>query len=393
MTESILPGRSVLVVEDEYFFADALQSALRQAGATVLGPVPSVEAALELLEREEEPQAAVLDVNLGGEMVHPVADALLARGIPFVFATGYDPSFLPERHGSIRWLTKPCNPSVVLMEVERLLSRDGTPGDAAMSLPNLRGAAPLSISRNSLIERLPDEDRLLILPLLERVTLRRGDVLHERSQHIRHVYFPEGGLSSEIAVNPDGNQIEVGCVGCEGLSGAPVLLGVEQARHKSFMEVGGTAVRIASRDLQSAVASSRSLHNFLLRYVHVFMIQIAATALADGRYQIQQRLARWLLMAHDRLGGDELPLTHEFLALMLGVQRSGLTGAIHVPEGEGAIRAKRARITVRDRAMLEAIAGDSYGAPEAEYRRLFGNTSFPPQRGTLSVQAAEARSP
>jgi CRP-like cAMP-binding protein len=117
-----------------------------------------------------------------------------------------------------------------------------------------------------------------------------------------------------------------------------------------------------------------SLKGLLLRYVHLFMIQVAATALADGRYDVNQRLARWLLMCHDRLG-DELLLTHDFLALMLGVRRPSVTDALHVLEGHRLIKAERSRITVRDRRGLEGVAGDAYGAPEIEYWRLISGVS------------------
>ena len=114
-----------------------------------------------------------------------------------------------------------------------------------------------------------------------------------------------------------------------------------------------------------------ALRLHLQRYAHVFMIQIAATALADGRYRVEQRLARWLLMCHDRLS-DSLPLTHEILALMLGVRRPSVTDALHILEGSLFIKAKRGRIIVRNRRGLEELAGAAYGAPEAEYHLLFG---------------------
>jgi CRP-like cAMP-binding protein len=226
------------------------------------------------------------------------------------------------------------------------------------------------IEKNHLLALLPAKDKARLEPLLEPVALAQGDVLHEPFEPISHVYFLEGGLSSEIAINVGGDRIEVGCVGKEGLSGLPVVLGVDSTPHRAFMEVGGSALRIRSADLRDALESSALLRAIMLRYVHVFMMQIAATALSDGRYPVSRRLARWLLMAHDRLESDELPLTHDFLSLMLGVRRSGVTDAIHAVEGERAIRAKRGLITVRDRKRLEEIAGDSYGVPEAEYRRL-----------------------
>jgi CRP-like cAMP-binding protein len=114
------------------------------------------------------------------------------------------------------------------------------------------------------------------------------------------------------------------------------------------------------------------LHQHLLGYVEAFQVQVAHTALSHGSYTLEERLARWLLMCHDRLDGDDLPLVHEFLSLMLGVQRSGVTLALHMLEAGDMIRAKRGLITITDRGKLEDVAGGSYGVPEAEYRRLIG---------------------
>jgi CRP-like cAMP-binding protein len=223
-------------------------------------------------------------------------------------------------------------------------------------------------TKNGLLGRLPEDAANLVLPHLEPVTLAQNQVLFEPFQSLDCVYFFEGGLSSEIAVNGAANRIEVGCIGREGMSGVPAILGVDRTPHKSFMQVGGPALRLAFPVLQEAMGSG-PLRALLLRYAHVFMIQIAATALADGRYKINQRLARWLLMCHDRLG-DELPLTHDFLALMLGVRRSSVTDALHIIEGERLIKAERMRILVLDRRGLKRMAGQSYGVPEAEYDRL-----------------------
>ncbi|MEH3143886.1 MAG: response regulator [Methylobacterium frigidaeris] len=121
MSDDLLSGRRVLLVEDEYFLARELDRAFRAAGAVVLGPVPSIEAALDLLQGDAAPDAAVLDVNLGGELVLPVADVLAARGVPFLFTTGYDRTTLPARHLSVRRLEKPVEMSVTIEEVSRLL--------------------------------------------------------------------------------------------------------------------------------------------------------------------------------------------------------------------------------------------------------------------------------
>ena len=120
MLEPALVGRNVLVIEDEYFLADDMSNTLRAAGATVLGPVPSVKAALGLLERDMALDAVVLDVRLGGEMAYPVADALLERGVPFLFLTGYDQAALPERYAAVRWLEKPVETSLLVHELTLL---------------------------------------------------------------------------------------------------------------------------------------------------------------------------------------------------------------------------------------------------------------------------------
>ena len=122
MPDPLLAGRRVLVVEDEYFLADELDQALQAAGVTVVGPTSSIEAALDLLDDAVPPDLATVDVNLGGEMAYPVADALLARGVPFLFTTGYDQASLPERHAAIRRLEKPVEARVVVRELGRLLS-------------------------------------------------------------------------------------------------------------------------------------------------------------------------------------------------------------------------------------------------------------------------------
>ncbi len=221
---------------------------------------------------------------------------------------------------------------------------------------------------NTLLARLSAEDASLISPAFERVTLAQGEVLFEPMERIDYVYFFEGGLSSEIVISKD-NRIEVGCIGLEGFSAVPVVLGVDRTPHHGFMQAGGPALRVRAPDLQTVMSENKALQKLLLLYAHVFMIQIAATALADGRYDVESRLARWLLMSQDRLG-DELPLTHEFLGLMLGVRRPSVTDALHVLEGKRAIKSERSLITVRNRQLLEEIAAGSYGIPEAEYRRL-----------------------
>jgi CRP-like cAMP-binding protein len=234
----------------------------------------------------------------------------------------------------------------------------------------IQWGVPVNVPGNKILRMLPPDDWARIAPLFTRESLEQGQVLHEPLQPIVAARFFESGLSSEIATNMEGEKIEVGCIGNEGFSGLPLVLSLNSTAHRAFMQQGGTALTIGASDLSGAMDEVRNFRLLLLRFVHVFMIQVAATALADGRYEIHKRLARWLLMSQDRIQSDELRLTHDFLALMLGVRRSSVTDTLHILEGHGVIRAKRALIVVRDRAALEKIAGHCYGVPEAEYQRV-----------------------
>jgi CRP-like cAMP-binding protein len=167
--------------------------------------------------------------------------------------------------------------------------------------------------------------------------------------------------------------VEIGVIGREGVTGIAIILGAEASSHSIYMQVAGAAWRIDADRLRNAMEKSRSLHAVLLRYVKVFMAQISETALANGRSKIEQRLARWLLMADDRLDSAELPLRHEFLAMMLGVRRPGVTEAIHALEGKGLIKNSRGHLFITDRDGLVEEANGCYGAAEAEYRSLIEN--------------------
>ncbi len=197
-------------------------------------------------------------------------------------------------------------------------------------------------------------------------------MLVEANQPIEHVYFIEEGLASVVAISPDNERLEVGHIGREGMTGEPVILSVNQTPLQTFIQVAGSGLRMRAQDLPAAMEASPSLKALLLRWVQALMIQTAQSTLANGRYTIQERLARWLLMCHDRLDGDDLPLTHEFLSLMLGVRRSGVTEALHVLEGVQIVKTGRGRIHLLDRERLEDIAGGCYGLSEVEYTKLIG---------------------
>jgi CRP-like cAMP-binding protein len=192
------------------------------------------------------------------------------------------------------------------------------------------------------------------------------------NRRIETVYFMEAGIASVVAVRPDKTKVEVGLIGPEGMSGTAVILGGDQSPHSTYIQAAGEGRRIAADELREAMKASESLRTMLLKFVQVFMVQTAHTAIANARAHIDQRLARWLLMAHDRTGDNTLPLTHEFLSLMLGVRRAGVTMALQSLKRQKLIDSGRNQIVILNRKGIERAAGGSYGIPEKEYRRLVG---------------------
>jgi len=225
---------------------------------------------------------------------------------------------------------------------------------------------------NRLLQALPSGDLEQLLSHLERVEVEKGDVLASVGEVLEFAYFPEAGLSSNIAVTHENRRIEVGCFGFEAMVSTATVLGSDRTPHELMVQVGGPWLRIKVEALQATIRQCPALHDLLLRYTHVLVMTLSQTAMSNAIFSIEERLARWILMAHDRLDGDELLLTHDFLAIMLGTTRSGVTLAMQALEGHGAISAKRARIIVQDRAILCKLAGASYGPAEAEYERLIG---------------------
>lgn len=229
----------------------------------------------------------------------------------------------------------------------------------------------MSSYRNRILRSLPPESLDRLSGSFESVDLPVRHSLVETNEPTTHVHFMESGLASSVAASlAEDEQIEVGHIGFEGLTGLHLVLGVDRTPTRTFMQVEGSGLRLSAAHLAKAMAEDEALHAHLMRYVQTYQLQLAYSALANGRYSIPERLARWLLMCHDRLGSGNMRLTHEFLALMLGVRRSGVTNEIHLLEGMKAIKATRANIDIVDRAKLEEIAGGAYGVPEAEYARL-----------------------
>jgi CRP-like cAMP-binding protein len=226
---------------------------------------------------------------------------------------------------------------------------------------------------NLLLRALTEADFALLEPHLEREQLKLSDPIFEANEPIERVYFLEEGVGSIVSEQEDGDKVEVGLFGREGMSGAAVIMDAEQTPHASMVQVGNPATLvIPSARLLAACDKSASLRRILMRYVQSLNVQATLTAASNAHYALPERLARWLLMCHDRVEGDRMELTHEFLSMMLAVRRSGVTVTLHTLEATGAIRSNRGVVMVTNRGRLEEIAGDAYGQAEAEYRRLIG---------------------
>lgn len=225
---------------------------------------------------------------------------------------------------------------------------------------------------NLLLRALPNEAFDLLAPVMQRVDLPLKFVLVEPNVLNDSVFFLESGLGSLVATSSDDEIVEVGHIGYEGMSGMHLLLKVSKTPNKTFMQAEGRGICVPTSSFLSMVEQVPAANDLLLRYMHCCELQLAHSALANARYNMPERLARWLLMCHDRLQTDDLPLTHEFLSIMLGVRRSGVTNEIHILEGVHAIKATRGNIKIINRQKLEDIAGGSYGIPEREYEQYIG---------------------
>jgi CRP-like cAMP-binding protein len=227
-------------------------------------------------------------------------------------------------------------------------------------------------SSNRLPSSLSTSDFDLLAPHLEAVTLGLRKVLKKPNKKIEAVYFPETGFASVVAVQRNGKQVEIGLIGREGMTGLPIVLGNHRSPHATYIQAPGMGKCIHASELRQAIQASVSLREFLLKFVQAFGVQTTHTAICNAQSKIDERLARWLLMAQDRIQGDTLALTHEFLSLMLGVRRPGVTEALKALRQRRLISYRRGEITINDRKGLARAAGETDGTPESEYRRLIG---------------------
>ncbi|GAA3065714.1 Crp/Fnr family transcriptional regulator [Rhizobium viscosum] len=224
-----------------------------------------------------------------------------------------------------------------------------------------------------MLTALDRRDFELIAPHLELVDLPARFRIAEPQKKLEYVYFPESGIGAVMTVSPTGQTAQAGMFGWEGFVPTATIIGDDFVPYLIDINIGGTGYRVPIEAMGEATTRSSSFQVPLIKYMHVFATQLAYTALANVRYLLEQRLARWILMCHDRLRTDEMAITHDYIALMLGARRPGVTTSLHVLEGHHLIRSLRGSIVIVDRAGLEAFAAGSYGVPEQEYERLIGD--------------------
>ena len=232
--------------------------------------------------------------------------------------------------------------------------------------------------KNELLTALPSEVLSRLLPHLRPVSLLTRDTLIWPDSPIRAVWFVESGWASLVMTLDNGAQAEVGLIGREGMVGLPLVVGVDTTFAQAYVQAKGTALQMDAGAFRQAMEGEPALRERMFRYLKAMTAQTMQTAVCNAHHELDQRLARWLLMAHDRAESDELEITHEFLALTLSVRRAGVSIAAATLQRAGVIRYVRGRITVLNRAALEASACDCYRAVKRRFERLLGPPAAPP---------------
>jgi CRP-like cAMP-binding protein len=225
-------------------------------------------------------------------------------------------------------------------------------------------------NENHILSRLPYEDYERLRPHLEPVELRHSQVLHEAGEVMEYVYFPENSMVSLISRTAAGESVEVGVVGFEGIAGISAILGVDRSPHEAMVQIPDGGTRMEVRVLREEFKRAGALHDLLLRYTQGLLLQTSQVAACNRLHSVSERLARWLLMSYDRCACADLPFTQEFISLMLGVRRAGVTEAALILQAGGYINYRRGHIRIIDREGLEQYTCDCYTIVKAEFDSL-----------------------
>jgi CRP-like cAMP-binding protein len=225
--------------------------------------------------------------------------------------------------------------------------------------------------QNRLLVALPRDEHDRLLPHLEKVSLPLRDILYDANGPIAHVFFPLHGVIS-LVIMDGGFTLEVGIIGNEGLVGTPVFLGADRSPTRAIAQIPAEALRMDAKFFQKEMKRAGPMHGLVQRYTQTMINQISQSIVCNHRHSVEKRMCRWLLMSHDRVGADEFPLTHEFLAQMLGVCRPTVTAVAGSLQKTGLITYHRGTITVLDRKGLEAASCECYAVVANELDRLLG---------------------
>jgi CRP-like cAMP-binding protein len=226
-------------------------------------------------------------------------------------------------------------------------------------------------SDNLLLAHLPAEELELLRPHMEQVQLAHGDRIIEPHVPIKDMYFPLNCLLSMVTTMEDGATVESGSIGREGMSGTPVLLDASETTMPTFVQIPGVAVRIKAKLIKEIYEQGGALKKILNRYIHTVIVVSSQSVACNRLHHIEGRLARWLLMSSDGVNSEEVNLTHEYLAVMLGVRRAGVSEAAAKLQEKNLIRYNRGNVLILDRPALEASTCECYHVVKDEYERLF----------------------
>ena len=221
---------------------------------------------------------------------------------------------------------------------------------------------------NEILRALPPEEAELVLPKLEFVRTKLHQVLHEAGETLKSGYFCNSGMFSVVSVMPDGRTVEVGLIGKEGFSGTPLIAGFRTSHTRTVVQAEGAAFRVDAAFLRTALRECPKLERRLQRFVQLMALQVTQIATCNRLHEVNERLARWLLMTQDRVGSESLPLTQEFLAQMLGTRRSSVSISAGTLQKAGLITYTRGSVTIQDRPSLEEAACDCYGQLRSQIR-------------------------
>ena len=242
--------------------------------------------------------------------------------------------------------------------------------DACFAMTDFAAGFPNGSVRNRLLSALPPHEYARLRPYLEPVHFEQRQMLFEQEGPVSHAYFPETMVVSLVSRLRGGATVEVGTAGCEGMAGLPLFLGDDSSSIRAFAQIPGMAVRMEAEAFIRLASAPGAFHQMLLRYTQAFLTQVAQTGACNAAHLVEERCARWLLMTHDRVFGDRFPLTHEFLAFMLGVRRAGVTVAMGRLQEIGLIDYTRGRVTIVDRTGLEIASCECYRVVRAHFDRL-----------------------